>query len=142
MTTLLSIINALIFILLGAIHFYWGIGGKWGSIQALPQNLSNGTPLFLPSIVACFAVALGLWAMAIVTLNQVGLMHLNLPNIFNQYCLYVIGSIFLLRAIGDFKYVGFFKSIKNTEFGRMDMQFYSPLCLYLGITSLLIKILN
>ncbi len=91
---------------------------------------------------ACFIVAFGLWGMGILTLNQAGFINLSFPNILNQYGLYVIGSIFLLRAIGDFKYVGFFKSIKNTEFGRMDTQFYSPLCLYLGITSLLIKVLN
>ena len=142
MTTLLGIINALIFILLGAIHFYWGIGGKWGSTQALPQNLNNGVPLFIPGIVACFGVALGLLGMAVFTLNQASFISLNLPNILNQYGMYVIGAIFLLRALGDFKYVGFFKSIKNTQFGRMDTQFYSPLCLYLGITSLLIKMLN
>ena len=142
MTTLLGIINALIFTLLGAIHFYWGIGGKWGSTQALPQNLNNGTPLFIPGIVACFVVALGLLGMAIFTLNQISFVSINLPNILSQYGLYIIGSIFLLRTLGDFKYVGFFKSIKNTEFGRMDTQFYSPLCLYLGITSLLIKVLN
>ena len=142
MTNLLGITNALIFILLGAIHFYWGIGGKWGSRQALPQNLNNGTPLFIPGIVACFGVALGLLVMAIFTLNQTSFVSLNLPNVLNQYGLYVIGAIFLLRSLGDFKYVGFFKSIKNTEFGRLDTQFYSPLCLYLGITSLLIKFLN
>ena len=142
MTNLLGISNALILILLGAIHFYWGIGGKWWNRQALPQNLNNGTPLFIPGIVACFGVALGLLVMAIFTLNQTSFVSLNLPNVLNQYGLYVIGAIFLLRSLGDFKYVGFFKSIKNTEFGRLDTQFYSPLCLYLGITSLLIKFLN
>ena len=141
MTNLLSISNALIFILLGAIHFYWGIGGKWGSTKALPQNLNNGTPLFIPGIMACMVVALGLFGMAAFTLNQVDILgSRNLLK--DEIGLYVIGSIFLLRAIGDFKYVGFFKSIKNTEFGRLDTQFYSPLCLYLGITSLLIKFLN
>jgi Protein of unknown function (DUF3995) len=61
--------------------------------------------------------------------------------VLKNFGIYAIGAIFLLRALGDFKYVGFFKSIKNTEFGRLDTQFYAPLCLYLGISSLIIKFL-
>jgi hypothetical protein len=142
MTVLLGFINALIFTLLGAIHLYWGVGGKWGIKKALPQNPENETvPVLSPGIVACFIVAIGLFSMGIFTLNQTQIIHINLPNLLNDYSLYAIGAIFLLRALGDFKYVGFFKSIKNTEFGRLDTQFYAPLCLYLGISSLLVKLL-
>lgn len=142
MTTLVGIINVLIFILLGGIHIYWGLGGKWGSQQTLPQHLHDGVPLFVPGVVACFSVAFGLLAMAGVTLCEIGFIQIILPDVINEYGLWIIGSIFLLRAIGDFKYVGFFKSIRDTEFGRLDTQFYSLLCLYLGITSFLIKFLN
>lgn len=142
MTTLVGIINVLIFILLGGIHIYWGLGGKWGSRQALPQHLHDGAPLFVPGVVACFSVALGLLAMAVVTFSKIGFIQIILPDVIDEYGLWIIGSIFLLRAIGDFKYVGFFKSIRDTEFGHLDKLFYSPLCLYLGLTSFLITFLN
>jgi hypothetical protein len=135
MTILLGFINALIFILLGAIHLYWGVGGKWGSKQALPQNIGTEKPIFLPGMAACFIVAFGLFSMGFLTLNQAGIININLPIALKNYGMYAIGAIFLLRALGDFKYVGFFKRIKNTEFGELDTLFYTPLCLYLGLSS-------
>jgi Protein of unknown function (DUF3995) len=135
MTVLLGFINAGIFILLGAIHIYWGVGGKWGMKQALPQNIGTEKPVFLPGIVACFIVALGLFSMAFLTLNQADIININLPNVLKNYGMYAIGTIFILRAIGDFKYAGFFKKIRDTEFGKLDTLFYTPLCLYLALTS-------
>jgi hypothetical protein len=52
--------------------------------------------------------------------------------------LYPLAIVLIIRAIGDFKYVGFFKRIKNTPFARYDTQYYAPLCLYLGLSTLLI----
>ena len=43
------------------------------------------------------------------------------------------GLVLLLRAIGDFNLVGFFKRIRGSAFARMDTWFYSPLCVLLGI---------
>ena len=37
------------------------------------------------------------------------------------------------RAIGDFKYVGFFKRVRGSKFARMDTLVYSPLCLLLAL---------
>ncbi|WP_307347298.1 DUF3995 domain-containing protein [Metabacillus malikii] len=45
----------------------------------------------------------------------------------------IITFIFFLRAIGDFKYLGFTKKIKNTNFSKYDTALYTPLCLYLGL---------
>ena len=47
-----------------------------------------------------------------------------------------IGIIMLIRAVGDFKYVGFFKKIKGTIFAQNDTHFYSPLCLLISINAL------
>jgi hypothetical protein len=138
MTLLMGFINALIFALLGAIHIYWGVGGKWGSKQALPQNIDSENPVFLPGMVACFIVAFGLFSMALLTLNQADIININLPNALKNYGMYAIGAIFLLRALGDFKYAGFLKKIHSTEFGKLDTLFYTPLCLYLGLTSFII----
>jgi Protein of unknown function (DUF3995) len=41
----------------------------------------------------------------------------------------LIGMVFVFagRAIGDFKYFGFFKSIKGTTYAIWDTRVYSPL---------------
>jgi Protein of unknown function (DUF3995) len=45
----------------------------------------------------------------------------------------MIGIIFFTRGAGDFRYVGFFKKIRHTPFGRNDTRFYSPLCFLIGM---------
>jgi Protein of unknown function (DUF3995) len=39
----------------------------------------------------------------------------------------------LLRAVGDFRYVGFFKSVRDSRFATMDTWCYSPVCLALSM---------
>ena len=43
-----------------------------------------------------------------------------------------VSAALLLRAVGEFRYVGFFKRIRGTAFARMDTLLYSPLALLLG----------
>ena len=47
-----------------------------------------------------------------------------------------VGIVLLARAVGDFRYVGFFKRIHGTGFAIMDTRLYSPLCLLLGLATL------
>jgi hypothetical protein len=44
----------------------------------------------------------------------------------------------LARAVGDFRLVGFFKTVRGSTFARMDTRLYSPLCVLLGIGMALI----
>ena len=57
-----------------------------------------------------------------------------------NYGYYFLAGIFILRAIGDFKYVGFFKKVKNTPFAKLDSKFYSPLCLLIGLAFIWIEL--
>ena len=41
-----------------------------------------------------------------------------------HYGLWIIASLFMLRAIGEFKYVGFFKKYKHIQFGKNDTRYY------------------
>lgn len=50
---------------------------------------------------------------------------------------FFFGLVFLQRAIGDFKYIGFFKKFKHSNFSRLDRLVSSPLCLLIGIVMLL-----
>lgn len=46
----------------------------------------------------------------------------------------VLALMFAVRAVGDFRYVGFFKRIRGSRFARMDTLYYSPLCAALALS--------
>ncbi|WP_236336773.1 DUF3995 domain-containing protein [Paenibacillus auburnensis] len=54
---------------------------------------------------------------------------------------WALASIFILRAVGDFRWVGFFKKQQGTVFAKRDTFLYSPLCLFIG-SCLIIVITN
>ncbi len=136
MINFLALTNAILFALLSGLHFYWMLGGKWGLAQALPTREDHGMRILTPGPMACLGVALGLLSFALYHVSLwIGFAH-GLPTMATKWVIWVIAGIFLLRAVGDFRYVGFFKKVKNTEFGKMDTKWYVPLCLYLGLSSL------
>lgn len=128
-----------IFFFLAATHIYWVFGGKWGHSKAIPTD-KEGNNLFSPGIGATIFVAIGLTFFGIFYLNNTSLVLLNWPERINSIGAWVIPSIFTLRAIGDFRYVGAFKRVKDTEFGEMDSKFFSPLCFIIGIIGFYILI--
>lgn len=132
------LVNSLIFFLLGAIHLYWAFGGAWGINVAVPTKSAGGETLFKPGIVATLVVACGLFLFAVITLGNLDTLRTYMPLIYIKPATIVITCIFLLRAVGDFKYVGFTKKVKNTPFAKSDTLLFSPLCLYLGLTNLII----
>ena len=54
------------------------------------------------------------------------------PTLLSWGC-YALALGLLARAIGEFKYVGFFKKVGGSAFARMDTLLYSPLCLALSV---------
>ena len=124
-------LNTFIFIFISGFHFYWAFGGKFGSQAVIPQ-LKDGKAVFQPPISATLIVALAMLVGAWLSWKP----H---PNSCASTLIYgnlAIGIIMLIRAIGDFKYVGFFKKIKTTTFAQNDTRFYSPLCLLISINAL------
>jgi Protein of unknown function (DUF3995) len=138
MEMLLTIMLVVIFSLLAAIHIFWGLGGRWGSTAAIPTT-ENNEAVMNPKMFACFVVALGLLGFAGFILVKVQAITLGLPAWLLQSGLWIISGIFIVRAIGDFKYVGFFKKIRSTTFGRLDTRYYSPLCLLIGLMGMLLE---
>ena len=131
-----AILNTIILGLIAVLHFYWLLGGRWAIDAAIP-SVKNGKSAFRPGIFSTLVVALGLLFMVLIHLNKIGLIALPLPKWTDTYALKIIAFIFLIRAIGEFRYVGFFKKIKHTKFARLDTKFYSPLCLLLSINALI-----
>ena len=140
-TAVFSIILLIIFTSLGSIHFYWLFGGKWGLEKVIPTKDNQTSTLSIPKF-ATLIVALVLLLFGLVYLFKSGLLNVPVPNWITNYGYWIIPSIFILRAIGDFKYVGFFKKIKNTEFAKADSKWFVPLCLTIGIFGILIQIIN
>ncbi|MEM9276461.1 MAG: DUF3995 domain-containing protein, partial [Cyanobacteria bacterium P01_F01_bin.143] len=124
----LSILLSLIFLVLALVHFYWAFGGKLGFAKVLPTN-EGGVRVLNPKKLDCALVGISLAALTIFYLLRAGFVAYDLPERAEQYGGWVVPILFLLRAIGEFKYVGFFKSVRNTNFGQLDTKFFSPLCL-------------
>lgn len=140
MPTVIAIILFLIFLFISSIHFYWAFGGKWGSDAVLPTKDDSNTKILNPAILPSLIVAVGLLSFGLFILVMSGLISIDIPQWLFKYGLWIIASIFILRAIGDFNYVGFFKKIKHTKFGKSDTKYYSPLCLTIGIFTIILEL--
>lgn len=140
MALIISIVLFFILFALGMLHFYWAIGGKWALEGALPQS-ETGKIILTPKPFASIIVGIGLVVFGLFVLIKSKIIFFDLPVWLNQYGLLFLSFLFVARAIGDFKYVGFFKKIKKTSFGILDTKVYSPLCVFIGILLFIIEII-
>lgn len=142
MITFLSILLFLIFTVLGGFHFYWLIGGSYGVSKVIPtKGLNAANTQTIPPI-ATLIVALILVSFGLMYLLKSELINFSVPNWIVDYGSWFVPSIFILRAIGEFNYVGFFKKIKDTEFAKADTQIFSPLCLGIGLIGMVVQIMS
>ena len=141
MISMLSLLLFVIFTALGLIHFNWVFGGKWGFEKTIPTK-ENGERVLNPKKVDSAVVGLALCSFAMFYLLKSSFLNIDIPIWITTYGSWIIPSIFILRAMGDFKYIGFFKKIKSTTFGKADSKIFSPLCLTIGLIGLLIQLIN
>lgn len=128
-----TLLIALVLASVAALHVYWAVGGRWGGAVAVPTG-ANGEPLFVPTPLATMGVAVALATAAALVLAVGGaLPHPPIPAAIVRATAAALAAVFLLRAVGDFRYVGIFKRVRGTPFGRWDTRLFSPLCLALGI---------
>ena len=66
----------------------------------------------------------------------VGWLGSGAPRRLGRAAAYVLALVFALRAIGDFRYVGFFKSLGDDPFRAWDTWLFSPLCLVVALAAL------
>jgi arginine exporter protein ArgO len=121
---------AAIFAVLGLFHIYWAAGGKSGQRVVIP-NVGNKRA-FNPSPLSTILVAIGLFCAMFVILGQLGTLGERVPRWIFHLGTWGISIVFFLRAVGEFKLVGFFKRVRNTEFARWDTWLFSPLCLVIA----------
>ncbi|MEK6782971.1 MAG: DUF3995 domain-containing protein [Bacteroidota bacterium] len=134
----IALINSLIFFSLSVLHFYWLFGGTWGMDSVIPTNKKSTDKLFKPSHLSIIVVAIGLLVFAIIEIGNTDIFSNKLKLKYFQWGNLFIAFIFTIRAVGDFSHVGFFKRVRDSSFAKNDTRYYSPLCLYIATTSLLI----
>ena len=136
MNTTIAFSLIAVFLCLSLLHFYWLLGGRVGLLAAIPEI--GGKPAFEPSAIATLTVAIGLALCALLIAATAGVLPLPLHGAVLAWATRVLALALLLRAIGDFRLVGFFKRIRDTRFARLDTVAYSPLCLALAIGSAIV----
>ena len=141
MLRLIGISLAGILIFLSSIHFYWGILGINPGNKVIPAE-PGGKLLFIPSRFVSLMVGTGLAAFSILVLIKSNWIDFVLSYSIVEIGIWVVAGLFLLRAMGDFKYAGLTKKINHTEFARMDNQFYTPLCILNGLMALSLNFLD
>ena len=120
-------ITSVVLLLIALLHFYWALGYKWGLDKAIPTEIKGQSILNPPKILT-----------ALVGIFLLGFSYIAYKLSQKQsdnmiiYMGWIIGILFILRAIGEFKVVGIFKKIKGTLFAKYDTYLYIPLCLFIG----------
>lgn len=114
------------------VHVYWALGGRWGKRAAIPEQ--DGVPLLRPTAIGTLAVAAALLGGACVVAARAGWLGRNAYPGTIAFAVVAFALIFAVRAVGDFRYVGFFKRIRGSRFARMDTLYYSPLCAALALS--------
>ena len=134
MITLIPRVLCLVFFLLALLHFRLALNprfganfGKGGSVPSV-----GGKPLFTPTRKATVAVGVVLLLFATLVAATSGLLPLGLPPMLLSSLSYGLALGLLLRALGEFRYLGFFKRVRGSKFATLDTFVYSPLCLLLA----------
>jgi len=122
---------AIVLAALGLLHVGWAFGSRRPGSAVIPERA--GVPLMNPGPVATLAVAALLLSAATIVLLRVDALGFGHPTPIVRLGTWVIAAVFLARALGDFHYLGFFKTVRDTRFALMDTRLYSPLCLALGL---------
>lgn len=134
MTPIIAWTLILIFSALALLHVYWALGN--GGTNALTGTIPEraGKPLFKPGRGITLIVALGLFGFALTVFGILGYLPF-VPSWLFRLGVSGIALLFFLRALGDFRYLGFTKTIRNTPFARNDTRYYAPLCLVLALSA-------
>ena len=115
---------SLVFVALGLWHFRMAIRPSPGG-GAVPSV--EGQPLFVPSTGATMAVGVVLLLFAALVAATGRLVEVGASPRLLSWLSLALAFGLLARAIGEFKYVGFFKRIRGTRFAQLDTWLYSPL---------------
>jgi hypothetical protein len=127
-TIVASTLASLLFVL-ALFHVSWAFGRRFGASMVIPQV--EGRPTISPGRGATLGVAVLLFGATLVALAQ-GHLLVGLPSVPVHWAALAAGTVFLLRALGEFRLVGFFKRVRDSNFARWDTWCFSPLSALMG----------
>ena len=136
LSTLVAWLLIAVFAGLALIHIYWLFGGRVGQLAAIPEI--DGKLAFQPTTVTTLVVAIGLALCVLLIAATAGILTLPLSHTVLAWLTRALAVVLLVRAIGDFRLVGFCKRIRHSRFAHLDTVVYSPLCLALAIGSAIV----
>jgi Protein of unknown function (DUF3995) len=133
-------ISIAILLMIAAMHVYWAAGGRFGKSVSVPEH--DGRKTMNPGAASTLGVAACLVVAAAIIAVRAGVLQADVLQTGGFGWLAWIGTwvlavVFAARAIGDFRYVGFFKRVRGSRFARLDTYVYSPLC---GLLAVLITV--
>ena len=131
MNNALPIIVCSTFIVLALWHFYMAVRSHPGFAAAVPGV--DGKPLFMPTKKMTIAVGVALLLFTLLVAATAGLLLPGVPEMLLTWLCYALALALFARAIGDFKYVGFFKRVRDSRFAGLDTLLCLPLCLLLAV---------
>lgn len=100
-------------------------------MTAIPFRDDALQPFFKPGRPEIAVVTLLFWAAAAWIMMYGGIFPVG-PKWLPGFVGWSLAAALLLRSIGEFRALGFFKRVRSTPFARMDTWVYSPLCLLLS----------
>jgi hypothetical protein len=130
MHTVLAVALIAAFAVLACLHVYWAFGGQRARVAVVPEL--RGAPSFVPGRIATLFVACLLFACAALVGAATGFIDAPVSPAVIQWGCFGLALLLLLRAIGDFRLVGFFKTVRGSRFAWLDSALYSPLSLALA----------
>jgi hypothetical protein len=122
---------SLVFAALALWHVRMALSPSSGDSGAVPSVA--GKPLFVPSARSTLAVAAVLLLFACLVAATAGVVKVGVSERILSWLCYALALGLLARAVGEFKYLGFFKRVRGSKFARLDTLVYSPLCLLLAV---------
>lgn len=140
--TIAAMFTTTLLIFLSLVHIYWGLGGLWpGKTKQdlIDRVFGKGTQF--PSTFSCFFVATGLFLFS--ALPWIWMLRFSLEldhqtaNLLS-YLLYFVSGIFLLRGV--LGYLPILTKQWKPIFVYYTKRIYNPLCIFLGITFLVMMI--
>lgn len=133
----LSLVVIILLVFIAFMHLYWVFGGRLGLDSVIPTV--HDRPLLNPGKIAAFIVAIAMCGFSFIAyLLQFHDLSSASYSIYILSIGWMLSFIFVLRAIGEFNVVGFFKKVKDSKFAKYDTMLYSPLSLFIGLYFVLI----
>jgi hypothetical protein len=134
---LFIVMGAFLMFIVALVHFYWSMGGTQFIDKALPEK-TDGKKLFKPTRAGTAIVGIVLTVVSVAATSPLYIHELRLLSVF-RIVLVFFCAVFFVRFIGDFKYVGLFRKVRNTGFAEYDILVYTPLslvfCLVCGLSA-------